>query len=59
MSVQLILIFALKTVQTLMGPIPVTVKVAFDSMKMDFNVMVCKKKLLLYANLAYQIQTNN
>ena len=48
MSVQLILIFALKTVQTLMGPIPVTVEVAFDSMKMDFNVMVCQKKLLLY-----------
>ena len=55
MSVQLILIFALKTVQTLTGPIPVTVKVAFDSMKMDFNVMVCQKKLLLYAYLAYQI----
>ena len=49
MSVQLILIFALKTVKTLMDPIPVTVKVAIDSIKMDFNVMVCQKKLLSYA----------
>lgn len=27
----------------------VTVEVAIGSMKMDFNVMVCQKKFLLYA----------